>query len=216
MRREQMKNLLILAALLLISTQSFAFTNPAQVIIKLYGIGVSTSLDCSNPILVNSWDGGKEFDFKQSPFLGGSSVPEGTYPCVILRMSDVIKFRPQGSDGTSCVAGTQYTIDVCRSGTGTYTPFTNNTFGATAACTGTQGTPAEDKVLLFLTTASTNTGSGSGAAFVRPVSTADGFKLNNPFVVSGSKSGTFVVNFDNKVDGSQPVCDLSAPTFNFR
>ncbi|MDZ4676409.1 MAG: hypothetical protein SGI74_02780 [Oligoflexia bacterium] len=212
-----MKNLILVIAVILISTQAFAVSNPRNVIMKIYALGVSKNADCSNPTLVMTYPGGKEFDFKNGSSLGGGDVADGTYPCVIMQMSDVIRFVPNVTDGV-CVAGTTYTLDVCRAGGGTYTPISNGVFGTSRACTGTTAAPIDDKVLLFLSTTSTNAGGGGGSAFDQPIPSpsVNGFTLNGAFTVAGTRSATFVVNFDNKIDGSGAACDVLPPVFGFR
>ena len=72
------------------------------------------------------------------------------------------------------------------------------------------------KVMLFLSTSSTGTGQN---AFLKPAagSTTNGLPLNGAFTVSATGgSGTFVINFDGQVDGTQTPCDLMQPSFGFR
>ncbi len=93
------------------------------------------------------------------------------------------------------------------------------TYGtAGTACTGTDGSPVDTQVPLFLSTQSTNSGGGGGSAFDQPTTanSPNGFTLNGEFVVTGTGSGTFVVNFNNKVDGGNASCDLNPPIFGFR
>jgi len=215
-----MKKFITLVAIMSFAGQALAIS-PTEVLISVYSVAVSSSVDCSNPIVViDNGSTPKELDFTSTPSLGNASVSSGNYPCVILRMSDVIKFRPDTSSG-SCVAGTQYTIDVCRTSQGTYTPMTlsgtSATYGSSTGCSGSDSTPVSDTVPLFLSTQSTNSGGGGGSAFDRPASAGtNGFNLNGAFIVSGSGSGTFVVNFSGKVDGGQSSCGLNPPIFGFR
>ena len=205
----------------LLMAQSAWAVNASQVLISIYSVAVSTSADCSNPtVVIDNGATARQVDFIANSNLGSSSVANGTYPCVILKMSDVITFTPASTSG-SCTGGTQYTIDVCRANGSTYTPLTVSgtvgTYGSTTACTGSQASPVDDKVSLFLSTQSTNSGSGGGQAFTRPASAGtNGFTLNGAFTVSGSATGTFVVNFNNKIDGSGATCDLQPPIFGFR
>lgn len=228
MRGEKMKNLICLA-ISLFSAAAFAqgtsAVTPTTVKITVYSMSASLETDCSNALVVKNYGtAGKEFDFAKVPSLGGANVPSGTYKCVILQMSDVIKFVPATTEGV-CAAGTEYTIDVCRAGNGNYTTYTQSgvgttlTYGSSTGCTGTSSVPANDRVLLFLSTASTNSaGGGGGEAFVRPVSGAfnNGFTLTSPWIVGDSGSGTFIVNFTNKIVGTGSDCDLNPPIFGFR
>ncbi len=216
-----MKNNIYLAlALSLFGTSAYA-VNPSEVLISVYAIAVSESASCSNPIVVlDNGDTPVQYNFSTTPDFGRVSVAAGTYPCMILKMSDVIKFRPDATTG-SCTGGTQYTIDVCRAGGGTYTPMTVaggvGTYAASTACTGSSGTPVDTKVAMFLSTQSTNNGGGSGSAFDRPATAGtNGFTLSGAFTASGTTTGTFIVNFNNKIDGSGASCDLQPPLFGFR
>ena len=58
-----------------------------------------------------------EVDFLARPTLGSGNPPDGTYQCVIIKMSDLIKFTPSATAGL-CTAGTQYTADICRTDNG--------------------------------------------------------------------------------------------------
>ena len=194
-----------------------AFTDAASAKITIYDIAVSTSATCSNPTVIMSFAGGREVDFVQNPDLGGGSIPDGTYPCVILHMSDVIKFVPATTTG-NCTAGQEYTRDICRTGSN-YTPITvsgkTGTLGSTTGCSGAVSSPSEDKVSLFLSTGSSGTGS---TAFLQPTTagSSNGLSISGPLVVSGTASGTFVVDMHNKIDGGQSPCDMGPATFSFR
>lgn len=219
-----MKQFITLFGLILfLSSQVHAAVSPSEVFIDVYAIAISQNADCSNPLVVI--DNGAtpvRYNFTSNPFLGEPTtpIPPGTYNCMIMKMSDVIRFRPAATEG-SCTAGTQYTIDVCRTTQGTYTPMTisgtSATFGSAGTdCTGSSGSPTDTQVPLFLSTHSTNSG-GAGSAFDRPATAgSNGFTLNGAFVVTGSKTGTFVVNFNDQVTGSGGSCDLNPPVFGFR
>ena len=218
MKRTHFRNLFLTSvSILSLSVPAFA-VNPTSVKITLYKIGVSASADCSSPTWVASSTDGVEVDFMTGATLGSPFVEDGTYPCIMLQMSDIIKFKSSATTG-SCTADTEYTIDVCRSGSGTFTALSSDgTFASSASCTGSDSNPANDRPVLFLSTASTNTG-GGGSAFDKPAnatSTTNGFTLNGALTVSGSGSGTFVVNFDDKIDGSNASCDVQPPVFGFR
>lgn len=200
-------------------SSSFA-VNPTSVYLKIYAILASTNTDCSDPVVVMSSSTPVEVDMLTAPELGGGSMDDGTYPCVIMKMSDIIRFTPESTTGV-CTGGTEYTIDVCRAdNSGTYTPVTISgstaTYGSETACAGTSGSNSEDIVSLFLSTASTATGGGEGNAFARPTVATNGFNLSSAFVVSGTGSGEFIVNFNDKIDGSSSECDVQPPVFGFR
>ena len=73
---------------------------------------MSTSGDCSNPVIV--YDSGNTLanisyvDLSSNPNLfSEASVANGTYNCVIWEVSDHVKFKPATSDGSSCGVGVE-------------------------------------------------------------------------------------------------------------
>jgi hypothetical protein len=218
------KKLLLCTALSLVSATAHAgFTDPTIASLKIFGMAVSTNADCSNATVVGYNAAGTDYDFKKAPTLFTGAVAAGTYQCVILYMNSLLTFTPLATTG-NCTAGTSYTRNVAGPTT-KYTPGSPNSsnvlvYGADVSASGSGSTDIThfDKVLLFLSTGSTGDGS-TGHAFQQPLAATPtyGIKLGAPFVVSDSgSSGTFVVNFNGKVDGSQSPCDLGPPTFTFR
>ncbi len=208
------KNAIILFVSLLATGPVMAASNPSSILVKIYGVAVSASLDCSSPISIFDSAAGRETDFLANPVLGGGDIPDGTYPCVMINMSDNIKFIPAQNDGPNCVAGQQYTIDICRfDNSGTTEVRTGTTFGATTACTGTNSVPSPDLVTLYL-----RTNSNGSNNFNKPLTagSANGIALLSPFVVAGTSSGRFAVNATGQVSSAGGQCGLNAPAFSFR
>lgn len=214
-----MKILLIVS--LLLSAQAFALTgNPSSLKIKVYRFAVSENTDCSNPkiVLDNSSDA-TYVSMLDTPNFGSGVLANGTYPCVMIEMSDNIKFTPDSTFGTYCVGGTEYTLDVCGSSS-SYIDLD----GVTQACSGDNGSdPADnhvdDKLVLYLSTASTSTGGGANA-FQPPTSAADasnGFNLPSALIVSGTEVGIFDVNGTGKVESDlgPAYCEFAPPLFSF-
>jgi hypothetical protein len=181
--------------------------------LQVYSVMLSTSPLCSSPVTVFSSPTATEVDFLSTPTLGSGNPADGTYHCVIIKLSDLIKFKPSGTSGT-CTAGTEYVADVCRSdnsGT-THAP---DAAGATTACTGTDAAPQSDAVYLYLTTnASAGTG---GETFVQPTSASStsGLHLTAPLTIAGSAKSKFVVNATGKVSGDDVTCGMNPPVFGF-
>jgi hypothetical protein len=217
------------------SSSSFAADSglsPSSVQITIYSVSVSSNADCSNASAVATYPGGQIFDFEANPTIFSGAVPNGTYPCVILQMSDQITFVPATTSTTgNCVTGTPVTTPVCNSANGQkYQQMTVNvdntvTFGAVLPCTAAIGNAGE-VVPLVLSTASTLT-HGNLVPFIQPsagtisdceggVASGCGINLVGPFVVSATTSGTFVVNFQGQVADQGGECGLEAPTFSFR
>jgi hypothetical protein len=205
------------AAILSLSAQSWASGDPSKILVTIYGVAVSTSTDCSNPVVLFDSPNGIDADFLSNPVLGGGNIPDGTYPCVMINMSDVVRFVPKTSDGLNCVAGQTYSIDICRSDNGcSFDVRQGTTFSTNNTGHGTNTSASSDIVTMFLTTTAAANGSDN---FRKPASTSDttrGIPLGSPFVVSGSSAGKFVVNATNQVSSNGGLCGLDAPAFSFR
>lgn len=213
-----MKNLLLIISSLLFTQTTFAASNASSAYMKVYAAAVSTSEFCTNPVVLFDSSAPKLVNMFDSPTLGGGTIPDGNYKCMIMKISDTVTFKPAVNDGTACLASQEYNLDICRSGTSGKNPIS----GATISCTGsTLNAAGSDTVYVFLSTTSTNT-SGSGTnPFTPPTSTnsaTEGMNLASQFIVSGSSAGKFVMDLTNKVDGtgSAPSCDLLPPVFKFR
>lgn len=198
---------------------------------KVYKMAVSTSYLCTN--LITVLDNGNtptEVDFLSNPSLGSGTLADGTYACVVIEVSDNIKFMPS-TDSTSmhCLAASEYTLDVCRGDNGggsskLISGATTNCTGTTAANNTSYGTPGADRVALYISTGSTSV-SGTDA-FNPPTSASDathGLKLAAPLIISGTSSGKFVVNPAGQVCDSAnacggsggTTCEMGPPAFSF-
>jgi hypothetical protein len=205
-------------ALVLVSTSVFAGQavgkDPASLKLKILGVYASTSPQCTNPINVFLKTTGEYVDLLQGPALGGGDLPDGTYNCVIIKMSDVIKHTPKETD-SSCVAGTEYSGEVCRAGGdgGAATALD----GSPIACTGdgTSTGVGEDTLFMFMTTdPSASTGN---RAFELPVAPGDGkgIKLGSPLVISSTTKAKFVVDATGGVVAGGGECGINPPKFRF-
>lgn len=197
--------------------------------LKVYKMAVSASPLCTD--LITVLDNGNtptEVDFLQNPSLGSGTLANGTYPCIVIEFSDLVKFTPSAnSDGGNCLTSTEYTLDVCRAGGDTSTLIS----GTTTTCTGTSGnnttygTPGDDRVAMYISTATT----GGADAFNRPTSIGDnahGLNLGAALTISGTSSGKFVVNPSGQVcdnaaatceggAGGGTKCEMGPPAFSF-
>ncbi len=81
--------------------------------LKIYKFAVSTSEDCSNPIIVYENAAPEYSDFAKGPTFGSWHLADGTYKCVMFEMSDHIRYTPGTNEG-ACLQGKAYTDDVCR------------------------------------------------------------------------------------------------------
>ena len=183
--------------------------------LQVYSVMLSTSPLCTSPVTVFSSATPTEVDFLAAPTLGSGSPPDGTYNCVIIKMSDLIKFTPSASAGL-CTSGTQYVADVCRSDNGGMTQ-APDAAGAPSACFGTDVAPQSDAVYLYLTTNAT-AGTGGGNTFLQPTSASstNGLNLTSPLVIAGTSSSKFVVNATGKVGSDATGCGMNPPVFGFQ
>jgi len=197
----------------LLATQAMAL-DASSLKLQVYSVMLSTSPSCTSPVTVFSSTAPTEVDFLANPTLGSGNPPDGTYNCVIIKMSDLIKFTPSSSSG-SCTAGTQYVADVCRTDNNGMTQAPDAP-GAPTACTGTDPAPLADVVYLYLTTNAT-AGVG-GNTFMQPIgaNSPNGLNLTAPLVIAGTASSKFVVNATGKVDGSFSTCGMNPPVFGFQ
>jgi hypothetical protein len=203
---------LSLAAAALLSTNAWAL-DASSLKLQVYSVMLSTSPLCTSPVTVFSSATPTEVDFLATPTLGSGNPPDATYRCVIIRMSDLIKFTPRTSAGL-CVAGTQYVADVCRTDNGGTTQ-APDAIGAPTACMGTDAAPVSDAVYLYLTTnASAGTG---GSTFMPPTdaSSTNGLNLTAPLVIAGTAKSKFIVNATGKVGDDGVSCGMNPPVFGF-
>ncbi len=202
----------VLCSALLAASSAMAL-DASSLKLQVFSVMLSTSPLCTSPVTVFSSVAPTEVNFLSTPTLGGGNPPDGTYECVIIKMSDLIKFTPSSSGG-SCAAGVEYTADVCRTDNGGMTQAPDT--GASTLCTGTDPAPASDAVHLYLTTNST-AGTG-GQTFLQPTSTSstNGLNLTAPLVISGAASSKFIVNATGKVSGVDITCGMNPPVFGFQ
>ena len=92
--------------------------DPASFLVGLYSFHISENADCSGPFITAFDNGGAPAtrDLTTNPeFFTASDVPTGTYPCVAMRISDILSFQSESSGG-ACMTGVTYTGDVYRAG----------------------------------------------------------------------------------------------------
>jgi len=201
-----------LAAAALVSSNAMAL-DASSLKLQVYAVMLSTSPLCTSPVTVFSSATPTEVDFLNAPTLGSGNPPDGTYNCVIIKMSDLIKFTPSTSAGR-CSASTQYTADVCRSDNGGMTQAPD--VAGASLCAGTDPAPVADAVYLYLTT-NASAGTGGGNTFMQPTGTGstNGLNLTAPLVIAGTAKSKFVVNATGKVGDDGVSCGMNPPVFGF-
>jgi hypothetical protein len=202
-----------LAAAALLSSSAWAL-DASSLKLQVYSVMLSTSPLCTSPVTVFSSTTPTEVDFLAAPTLGSGNPPDATYECVIIKMSDLIKFTPSTSAGL-CSASVQYTADVCRTDNGGTTQ-APDAVGAPNACNGTDAAPVSDTVYLYLTT---NASAGAGGnTFMQPTdaSSTNGLHLTAPLVIAGTAKSKFIVNATGKVGDDGTSCGMNPPVFGFQ
>lgn len=187
--------------------------SPASLKLKIYKFAVSTSPYCTNLItVVDNGNSPVDVEFVGGANLGSGVLADGTYPCVVIEMSDNVKFTPNGtSTSGNCQSGNESIIDICRSDNGGTSTLID---GTTVTCTGTDpGSPISNRVAMYLSTVTT----GGSDTFQAPtlISTTHGLTLGSSLVVSGSSVAQFRMNADNQVQDDGVSCGLNAPAFSF-
>ena len=195
----------VVAVLLAMAPFAQAFTDPSSVKIKIYEIRMSHSADCSNAIRVVSNPGGVTTDFVANPSLGAGAIPNGQYQCVAVKLSNVISYVPAADDLPNCTANATYQRSVFHTGGGQTTSIDPD--GNTITPIGDSQDLTENPFWAYFKI-------GGGTQDCK--SPAAACTLTNPINVSGDRTGTVVVDFDGKVDGSHVPCDVQAPVFSFR
>ncbi|NCN26586.1 hypothetical protein GW915_03340 [bacterium] len=185
--------------------------SPSELQIKVSQFWISTSADCSNPILVFE-DLGADYQniltTGTKPTFGRGSVEPANYKCVIMGMNDIIQYRPASSDGQQCVAGELETLDVCGAGSGSFDHPEGSVY-ADGTCSG-----ANDVVPLYLS----NFSGSNGDAFNRPTESGsgNGISLSGELEVgTASVNSFFVVDGTDQVSTSGGNCEMQPPTFSF-
>ena len=193
---------------------------PTALNLKIYKFAVSTSALCTDLItVVDNGSTPTEIDFTREPNLGSGSLSDGTYPCVVIEMSDQVNFTPPNSASGACLSSQPETLDVCHNGS-TSRLVNGNTTNCSAG---------DDRVAMYL---STYSGSPNASdAFNAPITNGDtdrGITLGAALTVSGAITGKFVVNPSGQVcddrndtgsdcegPGTNDSCDMGPPTFSF-
>lgn len=158
--------------------------------LKVYKMAVSTSANCTSPVTVI--DNGSipvETDVKATnPVFGSGNITDGTYPCVMIEMSDTIKYSGELSTSGNCSPSSETSRDLCRlDNAGTSQLLDGSTFNCTNS---------EDVIVIYLSTNTVVSPSGNG--FVPPVGAGsqDGGHLASALTVSGSAIGKLSVSTD--------------------
>lgn len=219
-----MKAILLSIGLILGNVSAFAAgVDASSAKVTMYGAWISANADCSAPLVeLFTSEAGKEVDIVAGDTIAEKAVTSGTYKCLVIKMNDHVKFKP-ASTQSPCTAGTEYTLDTCRSGNSVDTS-TDALTGASIPCTTSSTTG--DKVFLYISRNSMCTGEAnqSGCSqyvnvFKPPASANDsslGAKLGNDITITNATVGKFIFNTDGKVgDEGEGTCGMEPPLFGY-
>jgi len=189
--------------------------DPSSLKVKVYAVYASLSAQCTDPIQIFANDAGTFVDFLTNPTLGDGELADGTYNCVIIKMSSIIKHTPLMT-ADSCVAGTEYTGGVCNMRDSSSDP-ASDLAGDPITCLGdgSNAGSVDNTVYMYLTTDSA--ASMGDRAFVHPVMPGDGngIHLGSPLIVSATSTAKFVVDARGQVVSGGGECGINAPAFDF-
>jgi hypothetical protein len=176
--------------------------DPAALLIGMYALYISPNADCSGAVLVQSYGFTASIkDFVSHPTLFSGPAEPGSYQCVAVKMSDVIRVVPDSSFG-ACVAGTEYPGDIYREGETDWKDIDLNP----VIGTGTDSVPADDHVTIIMTR-------DTAAAIARGFSTNQVIDLGSDLIVPGRS--TFYWHGEGTVvtDGVQCGVNPGHPSF---
>jgi len=200
-----MKNLTsVVAAMMTGVLASFAsaanIVDPSAFSMKFYEARISPRADCGGGFVRIFQDSSPSYqDMLAGPTLGTGSVPNGTYRCVALKASDVIRYTPSvTTSGGNCIGGTPYSKNIARG----------------EVTTGPDGdsittVDGEDPVWLYLSTGGVDTNT-----CFEP---SQACRLSAPMVINAQGGGLFVTDARNGIEDLGPGdCSLENVQFSFR
>lgn len=184
--------------------------SPSSTTMKMYALYISTQADCSSPTLVQDYgsDGVDKDVFESGVTLFEGSPADGDYQCLIIKMSDVIRFKADSeavnAASSPCSEGTEYSLDIYRTDSGDSWKDVN---GAAITPHGASGSPEADTVYIFV---SRNPSAiPSTTAHENQVGT-----LGSSLVVPGQ--ATFYADGSHQVTNNDGSCGLNGLTLGFQ
>lgn len=197
---------------LFISSIVTAALDPVELRAKVSAMYMSRSPYCTSPVLVFSKSSVLAYDVFGFPTLGVLDNQDrnydGSYDCVIFKMSEQFFFRANILEGI-CSMNNTHSTDVC---TATYT--TTGIDGLTTNCTSS----SDETIYVYLSTASNSNNPDVATQPFSPPTPGDltrGVKLNSPFVINGNVSGRLIIDASNRINNTGGSCNLSMPKFSF-
>lgn len=182
-----------------------AGVDPTEFSIGFLEMRLSASVDCSAPYqTVFAQSSPNRVDLLTDPEIANTDgVAEGTYPCVLMRISDLLQFVPSATTG-ACTGGVAVTRDTYRAETDS--PYLDPDLGPIAA-TGSIPAPGEDFVWVFLST-------NEAAAEARGFSEHQVIPLTSSLVSPGTS--TFYWDLSGAIGPEGSECGTIGGSIGFR
>ncbi len=206
-----MKSLkLMMAAALLTAVASPGFAgdtgDPSAVGLKIYGAWVSAHADCSEPVAIFSDAAATYRNMVEHPSFGSGAIPNGTYPCVIFKVSDAIKTTSAfNSTSGHCISGHEYIQDIFRNSEASSCPDGSSVSGVDNAV------GAEQHPCVYFAVGGGGEGAFGPGARAIPIASA--------WTINADSDATFVMDFTNKMIDSGSLgndCGVDPPVMSFR
>jgi hypothetical protein len=170
--------------------------DPGALRIGVYAMYISPNADCSSAVLVQDYGATPSVkDFVSNPVLFTGTPASGSYQCVAIKMSDVIRVQPATTFGV-CDSTVEYAGDIYRAGESDWKDIDLNTIVGT----GTDTVPADDHVTIILTRDTT-------AAQNRGFSTHQTLPLSSDLIVPNQS--TFYWNGQGTVTDQGGACGVN-------
>jgi hypothetical protein len=184
------------------------FGSPTSTRQVFYKGWVSTSDDCSDPVLLDDLGAsGKEIEFFDDPVIFEGSPPDGTYECVIVQVSDTMRIKPdqvaQDAFPGVCAVGTAYDVDTFKTGDPDRAQLGSADLQVGE---GTPDAPVPQAVTIFISTDPTK--------LAATVADSQKVQLLAPMVVPGQT--TFFSDFSDRVADNDGHCWLEKGEVGFR
>ncbi len=172
-------------------TEKMGAGEPSSVKIKMYAAWLCPGADCTSCTKLTDYgDTPQEKElYATKPILFEGAPADGTYNCVVIKMSDMLTFTPSAdavtkNPGGNCDSTKEFTFDFYRAGSDGDSGW-KDINGNIITPHGSPTAPVEDTVYLFMST--------DPSKFVAP----NVFTLLTAATVPGN--GTFVMDFTNRV-----------------
>ncbi|MCW5828598.1 MAG: hypothetical protein KIT79_04695 [Deltaproteobacteria bacterium] len=190
-----------------VSPAAVGGVDPSSLKVKINEFWVSEDSLCTDPVLVYQATAPTYQEMVDEPVLGSGPVADGVYPCIIVVMSDTIRFTPSANIGV-CDEGTEYSGGICHDGDVSVLPD-----GTEVECT-----DGEDTIASYMSTAVPEDLEGSNG-FLPPDDPDDpttGTPLDGAFTIEGDTTAVMFVDASGRIWDNEGTCEMSSADAGFR